>query len=219
MSAEQKARDAAQAVIDLEERVRDGDTTVTAAMIEKARRESSYAELLVDAERRGVEKQRQAERAAAVEAFMGEYEEYMTGADLETLRGVYANLVVAAADLHTLLAERKRAQTDIMNRALALGLFAGPINPQSGGGNAPVPNDAERWRSRYVKPQTDYLALAVQEGQHGYVSANGQTVTHALHTPERAEEFRSLTSSNKRELGIEMRDRILNDALTVTEPA
>jgi hypothetical protein len=53
-------------------------------MIEKARREASFAQLRVDAERLGVEKERHAERAVAVDQFMADYEEYMSWADLES---------------------------------------------------------------------------------------------------------------------------------------
>ncbi|MFE5480528.1 hypothetical protein ACFQ9R_32845 [Nocardia sp. NPDC056541] len=209
-TAERAAQDAAQAVIDLEERVRDGDTTVTATMLEKARKEASFAQLQIDAARRGVEKERQAEHAADVKAFMADYEEHMAGADLTDLRGAYADAVVSVAYLFTLLEDRRREQTAIMNRGQSLGLTVG---------KTPVPNDADRWREQFLNPATDFVALAVEEGQKGFASRNGQPAVHVLHTPERREEIGSLPRDDKHERGIEMRDRILNEAIAATEPA
>lgn len=115
----------------------------------------------------------------------------MAGADLEQLRGAYADAVVYVAYLHTLLEDRKRAQADIMGRGRALGLpTTDSVDPTVGAHYAPVPEDAHWWRKQFLNPRTDYLALAVQEGQRGFASRNGQPTVYALHTAERQDEIR-----------------------------
>ncbi|MFC9472253.1 hypothetical protein ACFTS5_08670 [Nocardia sp. NPDC056952] len=80
-----------------------------------------------------------------------------------------------------------------------------------------MPDDAERWRAQFVKPHTDYHAMAVEEGQKGYPRRNAQPVVHALHTPDRADEIRTVTgAADKRERGEAMRDRMLDAALAAS---
>lgn len=136
----------------------------------------------------------------------------MNGADLEQLRNAYADAVVSVAYLHSLLEERRRSQNAIMSRAHEVGLLEGPHDPSSTTG--PVWDDRERWRKRYVHRRTDFVDLAVQEGKKGFASRNGQPYTHLLHTDERREEIRSLTQADKYNRGREMRDRMLDEALT-----
>ncbi|MGY1873870.1 hypothetical protein [Nocardia gipuzkoensis] len=194
---------------DLEERVRDGDTSVTLTQIEKARREASFAQLKVDAERRGVEKEQEARHAADVETFMAEYEEYMAGADLDQLRGAYAEVVVAVAYLHTLLEERMKEQRGIMSRGRALGLSSG-----SGEYAVPVSDDRERWQKQFLHRRADFVEFAVEEGKKGFPQRNAKPYAHLLHTDERRAEIRAITSVDKYKQGREMRDRILDEALT-----
>lgn len=197
-------------VAELEAAVIAGDKSIKPADIEKARAAERYAELTAQSDAREAKEAEAAAHQAAVNEFLKDYEEFMTS-DLEPLREAYAALVVAVADVHTLTEERRKKQSEIARRSRALGL---PTHTGVGvsANHAPVPEDAERWRAQFVG--ADYITPAVEEGKRGFPSGAGKARSHVLHTPERREELRSLTSANQKQLGIEMRDRILNEALS-----
>ncbi|WP_280298763.1 hypothetical protein [Nocardia neocaledoniensis] len=188
-----------------------GGEKVTPKQLLDARAADELAELTALSDERKAAEKAAAEHQAKVDEFLREYEEFMT-TDLDPLREAYAALVVAVADLHTLVEEHLKKQSQIKVRASRLGLHNHPRTGARTPHHAPVPGDEERWRKQHVSG--DYIELAVREGKTGLVSQRGKTGTHVLHTPERREELRSLPSSaNLKQVGIEMRDRMLNEAL------
>ncbi|MFC4124286.1 hypothetical protein [Nocardia rhizosphaerae] len=196
---------------ELKARVIAGDTKVKPADLANARGADELAVLQAQAAEREVKEKAAAEHRAKVAEFLKEYEEFMT-TDVDPLREAYAALVVAVADLHTLVEEHHKKQSDIKAKAARLGLNNHPRTGAPIPHHAPVREDAERWRTQFVSG--DYIKLAVEEGKRGFVPGRGKAVSHVLHTPERREELRSLPSgTNLKQVGIEMRDRMLNEAL------
>ncbi|WP_069166534.1 hypothetical protein [Nocardia altamirensis] len=177
----------------------------------EARATDELAELKAQSEAREAKEKADAEHQAAVAEFLTDYEEFMT-TDLDPLRDAYARVVLEVADLHTQLEEHRKKQSGIKVRASRLGLHNHPRTGNSIPQHAPVPEDAERWRTQLVTG--DYLEHAVEEGKCGFVQSRGKAVSHVLHTPERREEIRSLNEPgvNKKQVGAEMRDRILTEA-------
>ncbi|MBF6214632.1 hypothetical protein IU433_14845 [Nocardia puris] len=211
-------------VAELEAAVIAGDKSIKPADIEKARAAERYAELTAQSDAREAKEAEAAAHQAAVNEFLKDYEEFMTS-DLEPLREAYAALVVAVADLHTLLEDHRAKQSQIKARASKLGLHSHPMTGEAMPHHAPVPEDAERWRAQFVyrdvparegQKERGYIADAVEEGKRGFLPRRGKVGTHVLHTPERKEELRSLNErgADRKQLGIEMRDRILNEALS-----
>lgn len=199
---------------ELEAAVIAGNKSIKPADIEKARAAERFAALQAQSDAREAAEREARERKEAQEAFKaGDYEEFMT-TDLEPLREAYAALVVAVADLYTLTQEHRRKQIQIMKTAMKLGLHNHPITSAVMPHRAPVREDAERWAAQFVG--VDYIESAVMEGKRGFPNASGKAGSHVLHTPERREELRSLNEPgvNKKQAGIEMRDRILNEALS-----
>ncbi|MFJ2665634.1 hypothetical protein ACIO14_14895 [Nocardia fluminea] len=197
---------------ELKARVIAGDAKVKPADLANARAADELAVLKAQSDAREAKETAAAEHAAKVAEFLTDYEEFMT-TDLDPLREAYAALVVAVADLHTLVEDHRKKQSEIKARAAGLGLHNHPRTGAPMPHHAPVPEDAERWRKQYVNE--DYIKLAMEEGKRGFVPSRGKASTHVLHTPERREELRSISSSaNLKQVGIEMRDRILNEALS-----
>ncbi|MGQ4619097.1 hypothetical protein [Nocardia sp. R7R-8] len=192
-----------------------GGEKVTPKQYAEAQAADELAGLQKLSDEREAKEKAAAEHAAAVAKFKAEdYEEFMA-TDFEPLREAYANLVVAVADLHTLVQEHLNKQSQIKARAARLGLHNHPRTGAPQSHHAPVPEDAERWRKQYVSGE-DYIQLAVEEGKRGFVPSRGKAGSHVFHTAERKEELRSLNEPkvNLKQLGIEMRDRMLNEALS-----
>lgn len=92
-AAEQEAAEALSLAGTLEERVREGDESVTPEEIAGARELGRFARLRADATRRKAEKTKAAARLAACEDLRAEVEEYVTGAGAE-----FAELLKTAED-------------------------------------------------------------------------------------------------------------------------
>lgn len=201
-----------ETVAELEARVIAGDDTVKPSQLANAQAAERLAALQrLSDERKEREAEEDAHQAAVAE-FMADYEEFMT-TDIEPIRSEYANLVVSVAALRAVLEEHLKKQYDIASRARRLGLNKRP-DGRVVTNATPVAADRERWQAQYMHRLEDYIAYAVQEGQQGFPQHNGSVALHPLLTDERREELRSLTSSDKQVRGVEMRDRILNEALS-----
>lgn len=92
-AAEQEAAEAAQLVGTLEERVREGDDSVTVEEIAGARELGRFARLRAEAARRKAEKAKRMARLAACEELRAEIEQHATGAGAEL-----SSLLQAAQD-------------------------------------------------------------------------------------------------------------------------
>jgi hypothetical protein len=106
----------------------------------------------------------------------------------------------------------KEQQSASRDRARALGLCSG-----TGKYTVPVPDDRERWQMQHLHRRADFVEFAMQEGKKGFASRNGKPYVHLLHSDERHAESHSLTLADKHQRGREMRDRILEEALTADD--
>ncbi len=198
-----------ETVAELEARVIAGDETVKPSQLANAQAAERLAALQRLSDERKAKEAEDDAHAEAVGEFLKDYEEFMT-TDVEPLREAYAGVVVAVADLYTLLEEHKKKQAEIMRRSVGLGL-----SRHGSMGTArmhpPVREDRERWQEQFIGG--DFIELAVSEGIHGYAQRNSRVIDHVLHTPERRDELRTLTSGDRKQRGGEMRDRMLNEAL------
>lgn len=172
--AEQEALDAEQAVTDLEKAFVEGDTSITASAIEKARQAARFARLKVQAVMRQAEKDAEAARDAEVEQFLADYEKLGTS-DLEPLREAYEDAVLSLAHLEELVAERVEAQGQVLRRAQALGVKVGPKSGSH--------DEQARWRSIEVPAPDRLIDLALREAKEGYIKSPPYgVVVHALHS-------------------------------------
>ncbi len=198
-----------ETVAELEARVIAGDDTVKPTQLTNALAAERLAALQRLSDERKAKEAEDNAHAEAVAQFMADYEKFMT-TDVEPLREAYADVVVAIADLYTRLEEHKKEQAEIMGRSNRLGLSrrgamgADKFHP-------PVREDRERWMAQCIGG--DFIELAVSEGIHGFAQRNSRVIDHVLHTDERREELRTLTLADRKQRGVEMRDRMLNEAL------
>lgn len=112
---------AEQAIYDLEERVLDGDTDVTADDIETARKRLDFLGLRRKAAERAEAKQAEADHQKRVEEFEQRVAEFR-GQDLDDARKAYRVTVEAAAILHQILIARQeqRVRLEVTGRKLGV---------------------------------------------------------------------------------------------------
>lgn len=175
-AAEQEAIDAEQAVTDLEQKVIEGDTSITASAIDKARQAARFARLKVQAVVRQAEKGAEAARAAEVERVRAAYEEFTKDSNLDPLREAYDNAVLAIAELDELVKERIDAERDVKWHGDRISV-------------TPPPD-----RASWAVPE-NVVELAYLEGIHGFPLQNAGVHIHVLHTPERKADMEAIRAS------------------------
>lgn len=191
-AAEQEAIDAEQAVTDLENKVVEGDTSITPSAIGKAKDAARFARLKVQAALRQREKDAEDARAEAVKQFRAEYEEFAT-IDLDPLRDAYEDAVIALANLTDLVTTRLQDQDEVLGRAPGLGVSIGPKSSS--------PEEQARWasiavpesRSQFNRRAGLVIDLALREAEHGYPTDGTQVVrAHALHSDARRADMETI---------------------------
>lgn len=151
---------------ELRQRVLDGDTSVTAAALEKARRDAEFAGLQGEAERLAAERAARAEQEAAVTELRAGVERLAT-TGLDDMRAAYRAFVSAAGALQRAVADWQASTTPL--RAVANRLGAIDVLSDLPGVLAPEA----------------YVAEAVEDFQGKYQPAGmGRQHPHLLHDDE-----------------------------------
>jgi hypothetical protein len=135
-AAEQEAAEAEQLAAALEERVREGDDSVTSEQIASARELGRFARLRTEATRRKAEKAKAAARLAACEALRADVEAYADGSGdrfaelLRTAEDAVRAFVAAVDERNDRIAQWRRAVV-----ALGVPEHTNPTVPSKGHGN------------------------------------------------------------------------------------
>lgn len=154
---------------DLEDRVRNGDTTVTAEDLAKAREADHLESLRREAAVRAHTAAQQQAHEAALAQLWADFEEFST-AGSEPARRAYAKAVSALAEL--------RAETNVLNKKRA------ELLSRSNELGVDLPFALERVFNR--SPQW-FVDMAVREAQGE--PYGGRTSPHALHSDKQVAEF------------------------------
>ncbi|URN12497.1 hypothetical protein LUW77_14960 [Streptomyces radiopugnans] len=129
-AAEQEAAEAEQLLTALEERVRDGDDTVTADQLASTRELGRFARLRAEAARRKAERAAEAARLDAVAALADEIRAADT--DRTALAEAVDRLTTALRDVVTLAEEHNQQLAQWRNRAMQIGVQPGPTGHRLG---------------------------------------------------------------------------------------
>lgn len=132
VTVDEEYAEAEKAIYDLEERVLEGDTDVTADDIETARKRLDFLGLRRKAAERAEAKQADAEHQKSVEAFEQQVAEFR-GASLDDARKAYNVTVEAAKILHQLLTARqdRRRRLEVTGKKLGVDAKLGsPVGPE-----------------------------------------------------------------------------------------
>lgn len=119
--AEQEAREAAELVATLEEKVRDGDEAVTFEEVEKARGLLSFVRLRQEAARRKAAKAQEAARLAACEALHAEIQDHAKSEGAELAKQLKGIVDAMRAFSDAVEARNNRVQ-EYRTRAVELGI-------------------------------------------------------------------------------------------------
>ena len=119
--AEQEAREAAELVATLEEKVREGDEAVTFEEVEKARGLLSFVRLRQEAARRKAAKAQEAARLAACEALHAEIQEHAKGEGAELAQQL-EGIVDAIRSFSDAVDARNIRVQEYRTRAVELGI-------------------------------------------------------------------------------------------------
>lgn len=118
---DEQIRTAEEEVTNLENRVIDGDTKISADTIRKAREKLNFLGLRRKAAERAEEKAAEAQRQKAIDAFKADRAD-LNGRRLDELRALYAATVSTAAQFRNAVGEHVAAELALRNRASRLGL-------------------------------------------------------------------------------------------------
>lgn len=168
--AEQELAEAEAEVRTYEQRVVDGDTTVTAAVLEHARGIVEMATLRLQGVRKRAAETAMALQAAEVEQLREDLAAFASPEQNADLQNAYADTVRALAELHRCVDERHQVRAALVGRASELGVPQGRL-PQ-------------------VTAQSA-LEFALVEARTGLPpKVEGSALPHPLlHTAERAAEL------------------------------
>lgn len=155
---------------ELEERVRNGDTTITAADLAQAREAENLASLHQEAARRAQEATDAREYEAAVEQVTADYEK-LRGDGSSKVRTAYAKAVTAIANLTDALNEITDKRDALRDRANILGVLGGQFQ--------------DLFRVPAL-PTDTYLQVAIREARGEYLGGHGNA--HALHSDKQVAE-------------------------------
>ena len=149
---------------ELEERVRDGDTTITAQQLAEAREAGHLASLRRDAANRAQQAAQAAEHKAAVEQLTKDYAA-LQDADSAPARKAYADLVRATSKLLAALTDFEPKRRAVMDKALELGVAV---------------QCEDMFRIPAQTPVT-YMKHAADEATGMYWATGNGATPHALH--------------------------------------
>lgn len=152
--------DQSTTIVELEERIRDGDTTITAQDLAEAQSRERFASLQAEAESRAQEHARAAEHDAAVQRVTADYER-LQGADAKAARAAYAKAVSALDALRSAASDLGIQVREVRSRAAALGILDGRFQ--------------DLYRVMGYSPD-HYVEMAIKE------SSEPLAYPHALHT-------------------------------------
>lgn len=178
--AAQEVQAAEHAVTELEEKIADGDTSVTSSVFQKARDALDFALIREKAAAKRAEKDVAAQRQAKIDALVAEAE---TLTDITDLQEKFAAVVDAVGAFHRALTTRAKTVAELEARATRLGVWRRP-------------RIDERVTVQTFKP-AEWLNAAIEEGKTGqpYSSVathksnpmqDSRAGINALHTAERA---------------------------------
>ncbi|MFW0796562.1 hypothetical protein AAFP30_22350 [Gordonia sp. CPCC 205515] len=163
MSSTDATIDSIQTVAELEERIRNGDTTITPAMLDDAERAEKWVRLQDEAAARAQQHAQAAESVAATEQLHADFAR-LGGADSTAARKAYAKLVAAVAELHTELDAVAHQRTELSRRAADLDIV---LQLDDLGRVAALTSD-------------EYVGYAIREAAGDYLG--GLNNPHALHS-------------------------------------
>ncbi|MDJ0027469.1 hypothetical protein QM583_10230 [Gordonia alkanivorans] len=155
---------------ELEERVRGGDTTITAQDLADAAQADRLASLQQEAAARAQAAEDARNYETAVEQLHKDYAK-LQGEDSAAARKAYAEVVAATAKLKAAIESFAEVRTDVRDRASELGV---PLQFE------------DMFRIVGHSPDT-YAKFAIREGQGEYLGGRGNP--HALHSDEQFTEY------------------------------
>ncbi|MBR7191914.1 hypothetical protein [Gordonia sp. SCSIO 19800] len=157
---------------ELEERVRGGDTTITAQQLAEARESEHLASLRQDAENRAQAAAQAEEHRAAVTQLHKDYAK-LQGELAKPARKAYADLVAAAKKLHDTLAEFEPKRRAVVGQAMTLGVVA----------------QCEDLFRIPAQSADTYLRHAANEASGAYWATGNGATPHALHSDDVVAEY------------------------------
>lgn len=156
----------------LEERVRAGDTTITAQDLAQAREAEHLAGLRREADERAQTAADEAAHAAAVEKLREDHAKLQDGQSAAA-RKAYAELVRASAKLIDELAKFEPKRRSVSDRAMDLG----------------VPIQCDEAARIPAQPTSAYLKHAIDEASGKYWATGNGAAPHALHSDDVVAEY------------------------------
>lgn len=111
---------------DLRQRMIDGDSSITAAQLDKARQAAEFEHVQAEAARAATERVAEAERQAAIEQVRADYDEASTSS-IEHLRAARRTALDALRDLRHGMVEHNARAFRIQQRVTALGVDGLPV--------------------------------------------------------------------------------------------
>lgn len=134
--AEHQAAEAARAVVELEEKVRDGDTTVTHEQIREARGIRDVANMAIDGARRAAQRRRDQKAAEHRARLVAAAEAELAAVDDAVIAAKYAEVFPALLELWDLAVERRR----VISKHLAI-LSPRDVEQAAGRGDVVITRD------------------------------------------------------------------------------
>jgi len=182
---------------ELEERVRGGDTTVTAQQLADAAQADRLAALQQEATQRAQDAEDARSHKAAVDQLHADYAK-LQGKDSAAARKAYTNLVAAMAELHAALDEFSAKRVAIRDRASELG----------------VPLQFADWLRIPEYSADTYINHAAREARGEYWPLGNSP--HGLHTDKQVAEYEERQQEMFR-LEEERRAKAMENAETMVE--